>query len=62
MWSQIFQTTAVFCEKFVQKVPNMAFIRRALRKYPKFGLIYKSFEIHLATITTGLLSSGMKNP
>ena len=50
-------------KKFVQKVQNIAFFRRALRK---FWLIHSknaenrmSFEIHFATITTGSLNFGM---
>ena len=42
---------------------------RASRKFARFWLIYSknaengmSFEIHLATITTGSLSFGLKNP
>ena len=68
IWSQIFEKMAVFCRKFAQKVPNIAFFRRASRKFARFGLISKnaengmSFEIHLATITTGSLSFGLKNP
>ena len=66
--SQIFGKMAVFCRKFAQKVPNIAFFRRASRKCARFWLIYSknaengmSFEIHLATITTGSLSFGLKN-
>ena len=68
IWSQIFEKMAVFCRKFAQKVPNIAFFRRASRKCARFWLIYSknaengmSFEIHLATITTGSLSFGLKN-
>ena len=60
---------AVFCRKLVQKVPNVAFIGRTLGKCSKFWLIYSknaenkmSFEIHVTTIATGLLSFGLKNP
>ena len=69
IWSQIFGKMAVFCRKFAQKVPNIAFFWRASRKFARFWLIYSknaengmSFEIHLATITTGSLSFGLKNP
>jgi len=69
IWSQIFGKMAVFCRKFAQKVPNIAFFRRASRKCARFWLIYSknaengmSFEIHLATIITGSLSFGLKNP
>ena len=69
IWSQIFGKMAVFCRKFAQKVPNIAFFWRASRKFAQFWLIYSknaengmSFEIHLATITTGSLSFGLKNP
>ena len=68
IWSQIFEKMAVFCRKFAQKVPNRAFFRRSSRKFARFWLIYSknaengmSFEIHLATITTGSLSFGLKN-
>ena len=69
IWSQIFEKMAVFCRKFAQKVPNIAFFRRASRKFARFLLIYSknaengmSFEIRLATITTGSLSFGLKIP
>ena len=62
IWSKIFEKMAVFCRKFVQKLPNLAFFGRALCKFVQFGLIYsknadnrKSFEFRLATITTGSL-------
>ena len=55
--------------KLVQKVQNPAFFQSTSRKYAQFCLIYSkntenvmSFEIHLAIITTGLLSFGHKNP
>ena len=34
--SQIYEKMAVGCGKFVQKVPYVAFFRRALRKYDEF--------------------------
>ena len=59
---------AVFCRKFVQKVANVLIFQCALRKFAQFWLIYSknrenrmSLEIYLATITTGLLSLGLKN-
>ena len=66
-WSKIFEETAVFCRKFVQKALNIAFFLCALCKYAQFWLIYSkyaenkmSFEFHLATISTGSLSLARK--
>ena len=65
----LFGKMAVFCRKCVQKLPNIPFYWRPLRKSAQFGLIYSknaknkmSVEIHLATITISSLSFGLKNP